>query len=61
MEMYAFERDFNNDKVKIAVMLHEYTGAELFNKIKELCAEYYTSGYDDCTTDMVWEKQYTSV
>lgn len=55
--MNRFESDFRNDTVKIAAMLHEYSGAELFSKIKELCAEYYTSGYDDCS--IIEEGEYT--
>jgi len=57
MGMHAFNNDFETDKVKIAVMLHEHSGTELLAKIKELCVKYYTSGYNDCTTDMLWGKE----
>jgi len=38
---------FEKDRVEIAVMLHEYTGVDLINRIEDLCAAHYLRGYDD--------------
>jgi len=42
--MDAFERD----RVEIAIVLDEYKGIALLDKIEELCEKYYLRGYNDC-------------
>jgi hypothetical protein len=47
---------FEKDRVEIAVMLHEYTGVDLINRIEDLCAAHYLRGYDD---GLVWVREKT--
>jgi hypothetical protein len=59
--MNRFENNFSKDSAKVLAMIQEYNSDEvftLFSKIKELCAEYYTNGYDDCS--IIDEGEYTT-